>query len=349
MRPAQGPESRPSRAITGPALPHLPHLPRLQTQPGLTGAALAAAGRRQCLAHALGWPLSLTGLTGLTSLMGLVSLVGGCAAPWPEVPAGPGSPSASQRLRESAQAHGLAAWRQVRDLSLDLQRGLDRHPAAPAGTLQLRWLPAAGLLAWQDLGLAQPLQGWRRWAGPAPTGSTRMGPAVRLWQAGELIDDPARLRAAAQLADLLRLLMLGPVALVDSGQPVNWAEPATLDGRRCDQLTLDLPSAPDESGISRLALFIDRDQGLMRRLRLMSIAEQGQAGAMAATWDLPEPIALHGQQWPRRCQRVTPARGAGAHSWHLLGLDRNRGLQPADVEASRFSAIAAAPAAALPA
>lgn len=285
----------------------------------------------------MGWPLAL---------------LAGCAAPWPEVPAGPGSPSAGERLRESAQAHGLAAWRQVRDLSLDLQRGSDRQPTAAAGRLQLRWLPAAGLLAWQDLGLAQPLQGWRRWAAPAPAGGTRVGPALRLWQAGAAIDDPARLRAAAQQADLLRLLLLGPVALLDNGQPVNWAEPATLDGRRCDQLTLDLPSAPDGPdgpGISRLALFIDRDQGLMRRLRLMSIAEQGQAGAMAATWDLPEPITLHGQQWPRLCQRVAPARGAGAHSWQLVGLDRNRGFQPADLEASRFSAIAAAPAAALPA
>lgn len=311
----------------------MPPLLPLKTQPGPPRAALAPAGRRQWLTHALGWPLAL---------------LGGCAAPWPEVPAGPGSPSAGERLRESAQAHGLAAWRQVQDLSLDLQRGPDRHPAATAGTLQLRWLPAAGLLAWQDQGLAQPLQGWRRWAAPATAGSMRVGPAVRLWQAGEPVDDPARLRAAAQQADLLRLLLLGPVALVDSGQPVNWAEPATLDGRRCDQLTLDVASAPDGPGISRLALFIDRDQGLMRRLRQMSIAEQGQAGAMAATWDLPEPIALHGQQWPRLCRRVTPARAAGAHSWRLVGLDRNRGFQPADVEASWFSATAAAPAAALP-
>ena len=312
----------------------MPRLPFSQTLSGPPGGPLAPASRRQWLAHAPGWPLAL---------------LGGCAAPWPELPAGPGSPSAGQRLRESAQAHGLAAWRQVRDLSLDLRRGPDRRPAAAAGTLQLRWLPAAGLLAWQDLGLAQPLQGWRRWAAPASAGPARAGPAVRLWQAGESINDPARLRAAAQQADLLRWLLLGPVALVDGGQPVNWAEPATLDGRRCDQLTLDVSSAPDGPGVSRLALFIDRDQGLMRRLRLMSVAEQGQPGAMAATWDLPEPITLHGQPWPRLCQRVTPARGAGAvGSWQLLGLDRNRGYQAADVEALPFGAIAAAPAAALP-
>lgn len=326
--PGQGPESAHRQHV---------HVPLLKPSPTLSsrpGGSSAPASRRQWLAGALGWPLAA---------------LAGCATPWPETPTGPGSPSALARLRESALAHGLTNWQQVQDLSIDLRRSPERRQGAAAGTLQLRCLPALGLLAWRDQGLGPPQQGWRRWASPAGAGSHADRPTVKLWQAGQADSDPARLQAAASQADLLRWLLLGPMALVDTRQPVNWAEPATLEGRRCDQVTLDAPALPGDTGISRLALFIDRDQGLMRRLRVMSIAEQGQAGAQAATWDLPDPILLHGLHWPRRCQRMAPSRlGSEAANWQLVGLDLDRGLRASDVASTPMGAAATAPAAALP-
>ena len=301
-------------------------------------------GRRRLLARALGWPLA--GLAG-------------CAAPWPEVPAGPGSSSALARLQESAAAHGLAAWRQVQDLNLGLRRepnsavgavgAADGQIGAADGSLQLRWLPAQRLLAWHDAGLPLPQHGWRRWAGPAPETPGVDQSELRLWQAGQEVSDPTRLLEAARQVDLLALLLLGPMALVDAPQPVNWAEPATLDGRRCDQLTLDRLPGLGGTGVSRLALFIDRELGLMRRLRVMSNAEQGQPGAMAATWDLPEPIQRQGVQWPRLCIRVAPPRALGQApaGWRLVGLDLNRGYAPSAVSGAQFSAAAAASATAL--
>lgn len=306
-------------------------------------AAATLPGRRRLLARALGWPLA--GLAG-------------CAAPWPDVPAGPGSSSALARLQESAAAHGLAAWRQVQDLNLGLRR--EPHSAVSAAgaagavgaaddSLQLRWLPAQRLLAWHDAGLAQPQQGWRRWAGVAPENPGADPGDLRLWHAGQGVSDPTRLLDAARQIDLLALLLLGPMALVDAAQPVNWAEPATLDGRRCDQLTLDRLPGLGGTGVSRLALFIDRDAALLRRLRVMSNADQGQPGAMAATWDLPEPIPLQGLHLPRLCLRVAPPRNLGQPpvAWRLVGLDLNRGYAPSAVSGAQFSAAAAAPATAL--
>ena len=292
--------------------------------------------RRRLLAGALGWPLAS---------------LAGCAAPWPDVPAGPGSSSALTRLQESAAAHGLAAWRQVQDLNLGLRPETDSTAGGVAAKLQLRWLPAQRLLAWHDAGLPQPQQGWRRWGGAAAENSGTERGDLRLWQTGEVVSDPERLLDAARQIDLLALLLLGPMALADARQPVNWAEPATLDGRRCDQLTLDLLPGLGGPGVSRLALFIDRDAGLMRRLRVMSNAEQGQPGAMAATWDLPEPIQLHGLQLPRFCQRLVPARsplGPTLTAWRLVGLDLNRGYTAKAVSGAQFSDSAAAPASALP-
>lgn len=300
-------------------------------------------GRRRLLARALGWPLA--GLAG-------------CATPWPEVPAGPGSSSALVRLQESAAAHGLAAWRQLGDLNLGLRRepnsavgkdgAVDAVDAVGAAddSLQLRWLPAQRLLAWHDAGLAQVQQGWRRWAAPAPESPGTDPGDQRLWQAGQAISDPTRLLESARQIDLLALLLLGPMALVDARQPVNWAEPATLDGRRCDQLTLDRLPGLGGTGVSRLALFIDRDAALLRRLRVMSIADQGQPGAMAATWDLPDPIQRQGLHLPRLCIRLAPPRALGLApaAWRLVGLDLNRGYALSAVSGAQFSAAAARPA-----
>jgi hypothetical protein len=100
-------------------------LPRIPSGPH---AAAPLAGRRRLL---LAWPLAA--LTG-------------CAAPWPAVPAGPGSASALARLRESADAHGLAGWRALHDVNL----GFDHlpWPAArdlkPTGAAQMRLRPADG-------------------------------------------------------------------------------------------------------------------------------------------------------------------------------------------------------------
>lgn len=310
-------------------------MPPWPTPPGAAGLS----GRRQLLAQALGWPLAA---------------LAGCAAPWPDVPSGPGSSSALARLQESAAAHGLVAWRLVRDLNLGLRQETGSPAGSPAGGalggLQLRWLPAQRLLAWHDAGLALPQQGWRRWADAATESPGADRGELRLWQAGQVVGDPALLLAAARQADLLALLLLGPMGLAQARQPVNWAEPATLDGRRCDQLMLDLQPGLGGLGASRLALFIDRDAGLMRRLRLMSIAEQGQPGAMAATWDLPEPTQLHGVQWPRRCLRVAPPRSPGQTpaAWRLVGLDLNRGYAASAVSGAQFSSVAAPPATALP-
>lgn len=291
------------------------------------------------------------------SVLPLAALTG-CAAPWPDVPAGPGSSSALARLNESAAAHGRAAWHGLADLSLGLHRdpgtlgGVRSIPGIASAEWQLRWLPKQRLLAWLDSGPPAPQQGRRHWA-PAPnsaiSASAQDSADLQLWQAGQAVSDLALLSAAAQQIDLLRLLLLGPVALVEGQQPVNWAEPATLDGRRCDQLTLDLAPGLGGVGVSRLALFVDRDEGLMRRLRVMSIAEQGRPGASAATWDLRDPLRLHGMQWPRLCQPSAPGSPAAAlpPAWRLIGLDVNRGYRAADLDKAQLNGLATAPAAAL--
>ena len=332
------------------------------TDPAMPCQRPAHRPRRDWLRQAVAW--QLTGVAGLAGLAG-------CAAPWPEVPAGPGSPSARARLDDSAQAHGLAAFRALLDLNLGLQplaRGGRPREAAGPGALQWRCLPAQRLLAWHDSSGPLPQQGWRRLTLPSAadalpgrkairdgsdardTPDSADAPDIRLWSAGAAVLDGPALIAAARQADLLALLLLGPLWLASTDRAVNWAEPATLAGLRCDQLTLDLRPGLGGQGGSRLALFIDREQGLLRRLRVLSDAEQGRPGAGEATWDLAEPMAWQGLVLPRRCQRMAPALpglAAASAGWLLQGLDRNRGLQAADLAGPQFSPRAAVAAQAL--
>ncbi len=258
----------------------------------------------------------------LASTWPLAALVG-CASPWPAMPAGPGSSSARNRLVDAATTHGLAAWRGLRDINARFSSAWPTVPMSPmspaqpgpaTGPLELRLLP----------GLAR--------SAPAPTSG--------------LLGHQHRLQADAH-----RLLLLGPLAVVDQASVVNWGPPETLDGQRCDQLHLDLAPGLGGGAPDKLSLYIDRERGLLRRLRVSLQALPGQSAQSAvAEMDCFDHLLLHGVLWPRRFQ--APAGGlltaAAPQTWRLTGLDVNRGYAADALAGAAFSGAAAAPAHALP-
>jgi hypothetical protein len=257
-----------------------------------------ALPRRRLLARAL----LLSPLLALT----------GCAGTWPEVPAGPGSRSARERLHEAADAHGLTGWRQLRDVNLGFDhlpwpaaRGLQR-----GGPAQLRLLPASGEVALQ--------------ADPVDPGATPLAAALH------------------------RLLLLGPLALADFDGVVNWAEPVTLDGRRCDHL--HLPLAPGLGGMvaDRLSLYIDRDQLWLRRLQ---VSLSGLDRAAVVSVDLAGHRRLHSVVWPMRLATAGGSALLGGPpplAWQVNGLDVDRGYPAQALRSTPWAGRAAAPAAPLP-
>ena len=295
--------------------------------------------RRRRLASAL----ALSPLAALSSTAWLA----GCAAPGP-APSPVGSSSAQARLQECAQAHGLAAWRGLRDINLAWTPAGPAAGARPtlfsAAASQARWLPASGLWAQHQPDPTGDKHLLRRWATSGQAASTG---TIALWHAGRPLTQPEPLAAAVQAADIQRLLLAGPLLLADISTPVNWGPPETLDDRRCDLLTLAWPPALGGAPGATLTLTVDREQNLLRRLRL---SLGGAASARDKVVRLLDPAPRHGVVWPRRLgvEDDEPWPSPRRSTWQLTGLDVNRGYPDAALEGPEFAGTAAAPALAWP-
>ena len=274
------------------------------------------------------------------------------AAGLPEFPTGPGSSSALARLQESATAHGLAAWRGLHDVNASFDRVWSpamgwRAVAAPgAEAVQLRLLPSAGLAALRQT-TETGLQHSQLRLGLTGLSAVAAGEQARTDTAP--LSGPSLAAAAALNTVGLHLLLLGPLAVHDLVTAVHWAQPETLDGRRCDQLLLSLTPGLGLMASSRMALFVDRDVGLLRRLRLVAAGTAGNWRGQIEV-DFLDHFRLQGVVWPRRFQSPSrwPLPGAQPQTAWLTGLDLDRGYGAAALQGDRWSGDAAAPARALP-
>ena len=138
-----------------------------------------------------------------------------------------------------------------------------------------------------------------------------------------------------------------------AGRPVSLelagVERVVLDGRahECDVLRARVAPGLGFSDAEDLALFIDRGERLMRRVRFSLNGLDSTRGAVAEV-DGFDHTALHGVRWPTRFhERLLRPLPLPVHDWRLEGLDVDRGLGLAEVGGAAFLGKAAPPAAAL--
>lgn len=281
----------------------------------------------------------------------------GCAAPLPTPRATATTPEAQALLNKSAAAHGLEAWLRIDDLSISylgtwrpvvgrLQPAL--VDAGFRGRSEERLLPRARLTAQSHSGPEGRKQVVRRAA------SAAQGEA-RVWFNGEESRDKDRRDAAAMVADLYGLFLLGPMALAqypDRALLMETAPPeriVLLNGQEhhCDVLRVQTTPGNGLSTADHMALFLDREQHLLRRARFTLNGLDPTRGAIAEV-DMFDHITRHGVRWPTRFhERLLRPLSLPVHDWRLTGLDVNRGLDEAAIGGADFGAKAAVPAAAL--
>ena len=279
----------------------------------------------------------------------------GCAAPWPPArsPAS-GSTAAAARgvLDASAHAHGLAAFKALRDLNISysgewrplvnrLQPVLvdERFRQGSQERLLLRE-GLVGLVAQTHSGPAGTKQVVRK----AATGTQG---DVQVWFNGEPSANTDVQHAAALVVDNYVLFLLGPMALAGRALPLELGNVERVGEHECDVVHAQLEPGIGLSPRDRVALYIDRTERLMRRIRFSLDGLASTVGAVAEV-DTFDHVTLHGVRWPTRFfERIVTPVPIPAHDWRLTGLDVNRGLAVADVSGPSFSGTAVAPAAAL--
>jgi hypothetical protein len=284
-------------------------------------------------------------------------LLGACSTPLP-LTGRPGTidAAAQQRLLQSAEVHGLDAYRRITDINIAYDgqwRPLINRiqpevvDAGFRGSSQERLLLAAGINAQHYQGpKGRKFVSWQRGGGQAGDGK------VDIWFNGQPSNEQAMLTAAALVAEIYGLFLLGPLWLMDPGTgqrssrvtALQLASTENVDGDICDVLQAWLAPGWGLSKLDRVALCISRADNITRRMRFTLEGFAGTKGAVAET-DTYDHQQRHGVLWPMRSfERVLHPIALPAHDWRITGLDINRGYDASALRGPEFSGAAAAPA-----
>ncbi len=278
----------------------------------------------------------------------------GCSTPLPlALQATPThDPVAERLLQQSADEHGWTAFRQLRDINVRYDGAwrplIDRVQPVVVdkgfrGWSEERLMPQAGVVAQAYTGPAGNKHvWWQRGEGH----SQRPG-EVAVWLNGQPSTNADALTASALVAEAYGLFLLGPLWLAGQGHVMQMGGAARVDGRACRAVQVWKRPGLGRVALDRVAVFIDADLGITRRVRFTLEGFASTQGAVAEV-DTFEHQRRFGVLWPMRSYEevVHPLR-LPAHDWRITGLDVNRGYAAAALRGPQFTGAAAAAAAPL--
>lgn len=143
---------------------------------------------------------------------------------------------------------------------------------------------------------------------------------TRVWYNGVESADPEVRDAAALVADNYRMFLLGPGFFLERAAVVHPLGRSTIDGHRCDDVLAVLRPGLGNSTEDRVILSIDRDNRVLRRVR---ITVEGLASTRGAIADIAfsDHVRFDGVLFPTRyvetLKRPFPA---DVHDWRLTGI-----------------------------
>ena len=168
-----------------------------------------------------------------------------------------------------------------------------------------------------------------------------------MWFNGQASSSADVQAASALVAEGYGLFLLGPLWLAGQGHVVQMGGTERVDGRPCRVVQVWKRPGLGQVALDRVAVCIDAEQGITRRVRFTLEGFANTQGAVAEV-DTFEHSKRFGVLWPMRSYEevVHPLR-LPAHDWRITGLDVNRGYDAAALRGPQFSGAAAAPAAAV--
>lgn len=246
-------------------------------------------------------------------------------------------------LQASAEAHGLAAWRQLRDVSV----AYEGEWYGVVGRLQPTLIDAAFRQGSEE----------RLLLGDSPiVGQSHRGPGgqkqvlrtlddVHVSYAGQPADDGEVRAAAALVADGYRLFLSGPFYFLNGNVHLERIDDTWVNGHHCDILLAVRRPGLGFAAEDRFLLYIDRQQRWLRRVRFTLDGLASTQGAVAEV-DFFDHRRIAGVLWPTRYyERLKkPIPNLPVHDWRLIGLDVDRGMTAGELAVPGFAGRALAPA-----
>jgi hypothetical protein len=278
----------------------------------------------------------------------MMAFVVGCSTIPPQVKTSTDA-DARALLDETQRAHGKAAFAAIRDISV----AYDGEWFSLVTRLQ-PILTDTGFRKTSEERMVFGTQ-WgehviaQRHRGAAGEKSVlRSGSKASVWYNGSTESNGEKVAAAHLVLEAYQLFLY-PAFYVERAQHLERTGRASVNGRDCDLLLAVLRPGLGASAEDRAVLYIDRQDKLVRRVRLTLEGLDSTKGAIVDV-DHDRFVEIAGVQWPTHFYEalVRPFPGLPAHDFSLTGLDVNRGLTRADVAEGTFSPRASAPARALP-
>lgn len=271
----------------------------------------------------------------------LVALLGGCMSRGIPLATSTGEqPAARALLQKSAEAHGLAAFRQIDDISV----GYAGEWYGLVSKVQPTLIDADFRQGSQERILFKggPLIGQRHLGPKGSKQVIRKADSVDVFYNDAPAADRDVLAAAALVADGYRMFLTGPFYFLDGNLTLEMGEDETVEGRPCTTLIAVRRPGHGLSAEDRYLLFIDTESHLLRRVRFTMEGLESTRGTIAEV-DFFDHQKIAGVTWPTRFyERLRkPIPSLPVHDWRLIGLDVNRGLNAADIAGPAFSARAA--------
>lgn len=276
--------------------------------------------------------------------LALILLFGGCMSRGIPQASGSGEqPAARAMLQKSAEAHGLAAFRQIDDVSISYAgewHGL-------VSKIQPTLIDADFRQGSQERIIFKggPILGQHHLGTKGSKQVIRHSAAVQVYYNEIAADDHDVLAAAALVADGYRMFLTGPFYFIAGNMSLNVGDSEEVEGRPCTTLIAVRRPGHGLSAEDRYQLFIDAETHLLRRIRFTMDGLESTQGAIAEV-DFFDHKQIAGVTWPTRFyERLRkPIPSLPVHDWRLIGLDVNRGLIETDISGPTFSAKAAEPA-----
>jgi hypothetical protein len=253
------------------------------------------------------------------------------------------SVDAQRLLIESAEAHGLQAWQEIKDISVSYSG----EWASLVTRLQPVLIDASYRQRSQErLILSPSVIVSQLHTGPGGEKLViRESNEIRIRYNGTVNEMPAPLAAAALVADGYRMFLTGPFYFLAGNQSLSLLPEETVDAQPCHVLLAVRRPGHGLSVEDRYLIYINKQSMLVTRIRFTMEGLESTRGAVAEV-DMAGHISMDGVRWPTHFieRLIKPIPNLAVHQWQLTGLDLNRGLRAEDINGDTFSTLASSPA-----